>query len=280
MAEVLAVFKYASPAQTLVAALKGQGLQSHYRFEHATSGHVVCLEDDTQLSQAQAITNRFTQNPNAPEFTQFAWESGGGVPMASQWSLAELIPRLAKLPLVTLIAVVCIVLYVAVYGLGWVSAYEALFFQPFGSLSDTQQWWRPITPAFIHFSVEHLVFNLIWWGWLGSQIETRLSSSWLLVLLLVLALSSNTAQYFVSGWQFGGMSGVVYGLTGYVWWMQWLQPSHGLSIPKALVGLSLVWMVLGFADLLWIDMANTAHLAGLVAGCGVAFCHARLFSYK
>lgn len=276
MAEVLAVYKYASPARTLVAVLNGYGLNSQYRYEAATNGHAVCLLDDSQLAEAQAITRRFSDNPNSSEFTRYAWESGSAVPMAHQWSLTGMVSTLAAVPVVSLILLLCIALYIAVYGLGLVTAYEVLFFQPFAFMQESLQWWRLVSPAFIHFSVEHLIFNLIWWGWLGSQVEKKNSSLWLIVLMLLLASISNVAQFLVGGWQFGGMSGVVYGLTGYVWWMQWLAPERGLTIPKALVGFSLIWMMLGFADVLWINMANTAHLVGLIAGCCLAVGHARL----
>lgn len=276
MAEVLAVYKYESPAKTLVAILNANGMPSQYRYENATDGHVVCLLDDSTLMQAQAVTAKFNQNPNAREFTQIAWQSGGSVPMGMNISLSGIVQRLRTAPLVSLLLMTSIVLFTLVYGLGQIAVYEALFFQPFDAMSVSHQWWRVVTPALMHFSVEHLVFNMIWWGWLGSQVEQRFHWFWLASLFVIIAIASNIAQYCVSGWQFGGMSGVVYGLTGYVWWMQWLRPQVGLNIPIGLVGLSLVWMMLGFADVLWMDMANTAHLVGLISGCCAALCHAAL----
>jgi GlpG protein len=32
----------------------------------------------------------------------------------------------------------------------------------------------------------------------------------------------------------------------------------------------LVWLVLGYADILWVNMANAAHTAGLITGCLMA----------
>lgn len=93
----------------------------------------------------------------------------------------------------------------------------------------------------------------------------------LLLIFLVSAVFSNLAQALVSGPNFGGLSGVVYALLGFVWWAGWLKPSWGFALPKAVVGFMLVWLVLGYADILWVSMANTAHTVGLVSGCLMAW---------
>lgn len=51
----------------------------------------------------------------------------------------------------------------------------------------------------------------------GGQIEQRLGSGKLLILLLVGAALPNIAEFFASGPLFGGLSGVVYALLGYCW---------------------------------------------------------------
>src|SRR5438270_379342 len=89
--------------------------------------------------------------------------------------------------------------------------------------------WRVVTPAFIHFSEFHILFNMLWLFSLGGQLELRYGSARLVVLVLLMAVPSNLCQYFFStivieGWKpvvtqssplFGGMSGVVFGLFGF-----------------------------------------------------------------
>ncbi|MEL7442340.1 MAG: rhomboid family intramembrane serine protease, partial [Pseudomonadota bacterium] len=111
---------------------------------------------------------------------------------------------------------------------------------------------------------------------LGAKIERTLGMSMLLIVFLVSATISNAAQALFSDpvqgnlFLFGGLSGVVYAVMGFVWWLGWLRPSWGLSLPNSIVGFMLVWLVLGYADILWVNMANAAHTAGLISGCLLA----------
>lgn len=142
--------------------------------------------------------------------------------------------------------------------------------EPLGAMLASFQWWRLLTPVFMHFSELHLIFNLLWVWVAGSRIEV-LQGRWVLAGLVVFSgISSNLAQFWVSGPLFGGMSGVVFALLAYTWlWdKQSLWPRFNL--PPALMGFMLVWLVLGYSGLLQGmglgAIANTAHLAGLLAG--------------
>ena len=147
---------------------------------------------------------------------------------------------------------------------------QQIFHHTFSAMLSTGQWWRLVTPSFMHFSELHLVFNLLWIWVVGSRIE-QLHGRWaLLCLFLSASILSNLAQFLVSGPMFGGMSGVVYAVLGYSWlWdKQGYRPRFGL--PQGLMGFMLVWLVLGYLGILqWIGMgavANTAHLVGLLVG--------------
>jgi GlpG protein len=132
------------------------------------------------------------------------------------------------------------------------------------------QPWRLITPIFLHFSLLHILFNALWWWQFGGQIEKQIGSGKLLLITLVAALIPNIAQFYASGPYFGGLSGVVYALLGYLWWTAWLRPELGLTINRSIVGVMLIWLVMGFFDVLGPPTANLAHLFGLLVGCGQA----------
>ena len=143
------------------------------------------------------------------------------------------------------------------------------------------QLWRLLSPDFVHFSVMHLVFNLLMLWFLGGQVEHRQGRGRLLLLFIACSVVPNIAQYFESGPLFGGMSGVVYGLVGYCWLWNRLHPGV-LIFPSALMGFSVVWLIIGYTPLtealLIGKMANSAHLFGLLTGLLIAAVPLRISS--
>ena len=126
--------------------------------------------------------------------------------------------------------------------------------------------WRLFTPIFIHFGLIHILFNMLWLRDLGSMIEGRQSSFHLAALVVVIAACSNLAQVYIGHSPvFGGMSGVVYGLLGYIWIRGRFDPGSGLFLHQSTVMMMLIWF---FACLVGIipHVANAAHGAGLVLG--------------
>ncbi|MGK0445052.1 MAG: GlpG protein [Bermanella sp.] len=133
--------------------------------------------------------------------------------------------------------------------------------------------WHSISPIFLHFGVEHLIFNSLSFWYLGSILERKMSLATYVLLILLLALVSNYSQLWVSGPLFGGLSGVVYGLIGFACCYQLFY--RPLMIPKALFYLAIGWIVLGFTPFFAAiglgNMANTAHVSGLLCGAVLFF---------
>ena len=137
------------------------------------------------------------------------------------------------------------------------------------------EWWRLLTPAFIHLSAMHLVFNSLWFWYLGIRIERNHGSMLLLTMILITGVGSNLAQYLVSGPGFGGMSGVIYGFFGYAGWQTLRNPRDPVALQPALLIFALVWLVIGYSGLPILPgdgkFANTAHSGGLLLGILFAF---------
>ena len=134
--------------------------------------------------------------------------------------------------------------------------------------------WRLFTPMLIHFSFLHIFFNMLWLRDLGSMIEARRGSILFAVLVLVVAAVSNVAQYFWHGPIFGGMSGVVYGLLGYVWMQGRFNPASGLFLHPTTVMMMLIWFVLCLVGIIP-NVANATHAAGLALGVAWGFLDAK-----
>ena len=142
-------------------------------------------------------------------------------------------------------------------------------------MTGEQDVWRWLSPAFLHFGWLHLVFNCLWLFAVGRLIEWRSSSAFILV-FLASALAGNALQWFMGDWRFGGLSGVVYGVVGYVWLWDRLRADK-YAVPSIYLGISLFFLLIGFANLdgiLGVNMANGAHLGGLLGGLAVALLHA------
>ena len=134
--------------------------------------------------------------------------------------------------------------------------------------------WRLLTPIFLHFGIFHIVFNMLWTWELGRLIEWQ-QGIWILgILTLGVSVTSNLAQYFVSGPLFGGMSGVIYGYFGYVWIQSLTNPKFRVQLNPAIVKLLLGWFLICWTGLLeklfGLNVANSAHTAGLVSGIVIA----------
>jgi GlpG protein len=136
------------------------------------------------------------------------------------------------------------------------------------------EFWRLWTPALLHFGGVHLVFNLLWLWEFGRRVEAQEGVRRLLILLLVVAAVSNVVQYL---WAerpvFGGLSGAVYGLLGYLV-TAWRRTGwRAYALPAALVVMLVLFLVLmstGVTEPFGLNIANAAHWAGFLAGIVVA----------
>jgi GlpG protein len=131
------------------------------------------------------------------------------------------------------------------------------------------QFHRWISPIFLHFGPMHLFFNMSATLAYGREIEQRSGSLRFLGMVLLMAVISNLAQYAVSGPTFGGMSGVDFGLFGFLWMKSRFAPDYGVALSRD----SVTYMLM-FAGLCVFGafgrIANTAHFAGMFTGMALA----------
>ena len=130
--------------------------------------------------------------------------------------------------------------------------------------------WRWFSPVLLHFSPLHLLFNLLWWWVLGAQVERHEGWPRLLQLLVLAAVLPNLLQWWWQGPGFGGLSGVVYALIGYVWLCGRLNSALRYRLSNALMVMAVLWLLWGFVAFIGPAMANGAHLGGLLIGLVLA----------
>jgi GlpG protein len=260
---------------------------SHIRYEVEPDGGgwAIWISDEEQLEDAKARLERFRANPSAPEF-KAARSKAAEARAAEAKDLADyqrrlrtrqsLFPKLGGYgvgPLTFGLILLCLAF--AVYSkLGYDRDVVRRFLlaDP-GNANGTflpevraGEYWRLFSPAFIHFGPLHLIFNLMWLYQLGCMIEARRGTLTLALLVAVTAAGPFLAEYLWRGPALvGGMSGVVYGLAGYIWMAGKYDLTSGLYLDRTSIQWLLVWLVLCFTG--WMGpVANVAHLAGLIIG--------------
>ncbi|QIR16288.1 rhomboid family intramembrane serine protease GlpG [Shewanella aestuarii] len=266
----------ARAAQAFIDYAKGLGIRC--QIEPLPQGVAVMLVDLDFEAQAQAEFNHFLQHPYDAKYLQASWDNGDTRPKFDYGSgtlglVQQFITGAGPLTLVTFF--ICVIVF-AVMNLGFANpVFELLSFFNATASENYQQFWRVFTPSLMHFSVMHIAFNLLWWWYLGGKIENRLGTRPLLFLLLAAGTLPNIVQYFMTGPNFGGLSGVVYAIAGYTWLMGIRKPNCGIGLPQSYMGFMMVWLVLGFTDILGMPMANGAHIGGLLVGLAQALFDSR-----
>jgi len=178
-------------------------------------------------------------------------------------------------PLTTVLLVICVAVAL-LSGFGQNRALVAPFLLtlvPHGGLIEIRhgEVWRLVTPIFLHFGQLHIIFNGAALWSVGGALEQRRGALELGILVTVFAALSNLAEYVWSGHGFfGGMSGVLFGLLGYLWIRGQLDPRFGLRLPNPVIGMLLIWFALCWVGIIP-NVANMAHSGGLLAGLAAGF---------
>ena len=219
----------------------------------------------------------FPLDENKEPGQQHAVSSGSVLPdMRAAGSMASgLLGAFLRSPITMILVLLCLLVAV-VSGLGSSpSRVEWLFFPPVSTsglgsllidLLNPLYALRSLTPMFLHFGELHLIFNMLWLWFFGRQLEPR-HPQWLYLLIIILiSFVGNASQYLYSGYNnFGGMSGVVYGLVGYTWIIHNFMPRSNLLLRNSMFAIFVIALVMmEFFASSWI--ASAAHLGGLVGG--------------
>ncbi len=259
--------------------------------EDADDSWSVWVADEDQIDLAQNELNSFLQNPEDKKFIASNLESKSPelikgskqkkpsgfqqFDLGKQWRHADRAPGVYTLSIIITSVAIYLVSMVG-YGNLIIDTFK-LDARVFGG-----EVWRFVTPILIHFHIFHIFFNMWWLFDLGTQIERKKGSKFFLTFVLLLALSSNMSEYLVQelsegGRTFGGMSGVVYGLFGYVWAKCKFDPADGFRMDPTVAIIMFGFFFLCFTKVFG-NIANYAHTGGLLLG--IAWGYASAFKWN
>jgi membrane associated rhomboid family serine protease len=129
------------------------------------------------------------------------------------------------------------------------------------------QPWRLLTSTLLHANAVHLFFNLYWTWKLGRIVESRIGSGTSAGLFLVLTIVPASAEFAVF-WGGIGLSGLVYGLFGFLWVRGARDPKWSGIVDRGTILSFVVWFFICIVGTLTQVMliANVAHAIGLGLG--------------
>lgn len=279
----------------LLGAMARSGIR--FRVNEESGSQVIWVSTDLEASQTEVLLKEWHQLQAEGAFANETAVGGGG--LGRYFPVGNYVGDLLRATLtapVTIVLIIAALVVAAVSQLGNnVQSVDFMFYPALnpgpvaglptllsilGDMQGVQDYLRTLAPALLHFGAIHLVFNTLWLWHFGRMIESTQSSVLYLFVVLFIAFVSNTTQYMWSmSANFGGLSGVVYGLLGYIWMWQTIIPYSRLRLPQAMITLLLVALVLMevFASA-WI--ATAAHAGGLVAGMVAGIVVATIHRFK
>jgi GlpG protein len=273
--------------------LLGLGMKS--RFDKTPEGWTVWIINEDHIPRARQELDAYLNRPDDQRFRAAASAAAAvrrrekqlerqfrknDRDVSDQWAGLQYRRRPATVTTVLIAAAIFVLLQSPKYRLPLIDNLSLFApthgdprFRPQHALTDVAegQVWRLVTPIFLHFSLLHILFNVIWIMVLGTAIERQRGTPRLVVLILATAVLSNLTEYaFMEHFLrddhlFGGLSGVVYALFGYVWMKGEVQPEQGLSIDSRNTTIMIAWLFICMTGAVG-NVANAAHVGGLVAG--------------
>jgi len=275
-------------ARAFAGYLYVQGIENQIEF-HKEEGWAVWINDEDKIENAASLLEAFRRHPTDPQYraaeksaakSREQREKGEATFRKKVRDRSQLFRPLAAYgfgPLTFVLIVISVL--VAIYSKMGAAPQPimSLFITDYTVTGNILRWnptlpelrhgqiWRLFTPIFIHFGLLHILFNMLWLRDLGSMIEGRQSTWRLALLVLVIAACSNLAQFYYGGPDFGGMSGVVYGLLGYIWMRGKFDPGSGLYLHSYTIIMMIIWFFACFTSIIP-NAANGCHAVGLVMG--------------
>jgi membrane associated rhomboid family serine protease len=135
------------------------------------------------------------------------------------------------------------------------------------------QWWRFITPIFIHIGILHLLFNSYALWIVGPQVEKLYGTATFVVLYMLTGVAGVVGSYIYHPYSISaGASGAIFGLFGVLLafgfrYRKSIPPEFKRAVGTGVLPVIVINLIIGFT-IPAID--NSAHISGLLAGAALA----------
>ncbi len=135
------------------------------------------------------------------------------------------------------------------------------------------EWWRFITPIFIHIGMLHLLFNSYALWIVGPQVEKLYGAARFVILYVLTGVAGVYSSYFYHPQsESAGASGAIFGLFGVllvfgVRYRNSIPPFFKRAVGTGVLPVIVINLIIGFT-IPAID--NSAHIGGLLAGAALA----------
>src|SRR5262252_6305129 len=135
------------------------------------------------------------------------------------------------------------------------------------------QWWRFITPIFIHIGMLHLIFNTYALWIVGPQVEKLYGPARFVILYVLTGVAGVYGSYFYHPQSISaGASGAIFGLFGVllvfgIRYRSSIPPFFKRAVGTGVLPVIVINLIIGFT-IPAID--NSAHIGGLLAGALLA----------
>lgn len=138
------------------------------------------------------------------------------------------------------------------------------------------QFWRIITPVFLHYSLPHVIVSTCFFWLIARPIELFKGSWHFLLLLVVVASITHFVQFLANPNKFfGGLVCVVYGAMGYILAYQYLLNSNNFSRFKPIVVILFIALIMGLIGVFDLFISSGIFhrtiLVGLLVGAAYGF---------
>jgi membrane associated rhomboid family serine protease len=198
--------------------------------------------------------------------------------MPDSWDFANNKPERPAPPIMTFALVaLCVVVTLANWYSGENHNNPWYVLGHLGSFDAPYIWsghYAPLlTSVFLHLSIFHLLFNMIWLARLGPVMEETMNPLAYSLFIVTSAVIGSAAELAWSGQTGSGMSGVVYAMAGLMWAGRSTIVAWRPVMTRYLLNTFLIWG--GFCVIAtWtgtLPVANAAHFGGLLYGFAVGF---------